>query len=109
MATAGTATRIDAERHLSDQEVSTRTVKASFEVEILADAWRDQTPGENITAAQAIIEDLERLASETAAQRPAIARTLRTAAHDLRRAQLTNDVSAAYIAVCDALQLLEGL
>lgn len=109
MATAGTATRTDAERYLSDQEVSTRAMKASFDIEILADDWRDQTPDESRRAAQAIIIDLEDLAAETAAQRPSVARTLRTAANDLRRALASDNTANAYNAVCEALQLVEGL
>lgn len=109
MATAGTATRIDAERYSSDQAVAARALKASFDIEILADDWRVRTQAENIQLAATIISDLEQLAAETVVRSAAKARALRTAANELRRAVALENVADGYNAVCEALQLVEGL
>ena len=71
--------RIDAVRHLSDQAVSTRATALAFQVEALTEAG------------------------------PAIARTLRTAAADLRRAAEASGPRDAFSALSDALALLEQL
>lgn len=112
MATAAPQTaesRFDAVRYLSDASVSTRTAEAAFAVEALTEAGPFGVPAGGAPRALEIARTLEQLAGETAAQRPAVARTLRTAAADLRRAAEANGPSESFAALADALALLEQL
>tara|TARA_R110002167_G_scaffold12963_6_gene54892 strand:+ start:5271 stop:5609 length:339 start_codon:yes stop_codon:yes gene_type:complete len=101
--------RIDAVRHLSDQAVSTRATALAFQVEALTEAGPFGVPPGAAPKALEIARQLEELAGETAAERPAIARTLRTAAADLRRAAEASGPRDAFSALSDALALLEQL
>ncbi len=110
MATAASTTdRQPAIRFLSDQVVSTRIASLAFDLEALTDGGPFGVPAGGAPRALAIARQLEELAGETAAERPAIARTLRTAAGDLRRGAEANSPAAAFAGLTDGLRLLEQL
>lgn len=101
--------RIDAIRYLSDEVVATRIAAAAFAVEALTEAGPFGVPPGGAPRALEIARQLEQFAGETAAERPSVARTLRTAGADLRRAAEANGPSTAFSALSDALALLEQL
>ncbi|RYE61085.1 MAG: hypothetical protein EOP20_00685 [Hyphomicrobiales bacterium] len=109
MATARTATRIDAERHLSDHEVTCQATEFAFRAEALSETG---LLVDRLTAARDAVllaQQIETLAGATAAQRPAVARSLRTAAHHLRRAAETCSARDFMDAASDARDELELL
>lgn len=110
MATATvTACRAPAERYLSDQSVAQNVAALAFELEDLVDAGPFGVPPGGAPRALNVARQLEALAGETAAQRPAVARTLRTAAADLRRGAEASGPREAFLALTDGLRLLEQL
>lgn len=104
-----TSERKPASRYLSDQVVSSRAAALAFEVEALTDAGPFGVPAGGAPRALEIARQLETLAGETAAERPSMARTLRTAANDMRRGANASGPLDAYTAFSDALRLLEQL
>lgn len=109
MATAATATRIDAERYLSDQDVTCQATEFAFQAEALSETG---LLVDRATAAQDAIRlaaQIESLAGKTAAQRPAVARGLRTAANHLRRAAEADSPRSFMDAAADARDELELL
>lgn len=103
------ADRRPAERYLSDADVATRTAALAFEVEGLIEAGPFGVKAGTAPVALSLARQLEALADETAAQRPRIARTLRTAAHELRRAAEAQGPNDAYRHLCEAHDQLEQL
>lgn len=108
MATA-TANRIDAERYLSDQDVICQATEFAFQAEALSETGLlvDRATGAKDAIWLAL--QIELLADQTAAQRPAVARRLRTAANHLRRAADADSPRGFMDAAADARDELELL
>lgn len=107
MATAGTATRIDAVRVLSDQDVTSQATEFAFRAEGLSETGLLVDRFSAARDAIQLAQQVEELAGKTAAQRPAAARHLRTAAHHLRRAAECDSPRDFMDAASDARDELE--
>lgn len=107
MATAGTTTRIDAQRSLSDQDVNCQATEFAFRAEGLSETGLLVDRLSAAREAVQLAQQIEALAGTTAAQRPAAARRLRTAAHHLRRAAECDSPRDFMEAAADARDELE--
>ncbi len=109
MATAGTVTRRNAERSLSDQDVTCQATEFAFRAEALSETGLLVDRMSAARDAILLAQQIETLAGHAAAQRPAAARSLRTAAHHLRRAAECDSPRAFMDAAADARDELEQL
>lgn len=106
-ATAGTFARTDAVRHLSDQDVHCQATEFAFRAEALSETGLLVDRVNAAADALQLAHQIEALADRSAAQRPPAARTLRTAAHHLRRAAQADSPRAFMDAASDARDELE--